>query len=106
SFMLSVTLTQRTIGGDWSERDVAWLYGLGILLCLKFLFAAIGNQSYDAVVVLLILGGLLGLMDERPAWAGIAFGLAAAMKATPLLFLPYLLVTRRFTAATTMAVCM
>src|SRR6185295_1124373 len=101
-FLLSVTLVKHAIGGAWPDRETAWLYLIGIALSLKFLFGAIGNQSYDALVVVLILGGLYGLTAQRPAWAGVAFGVAAALKATPLLFLPYLLFTRRFGAAAAM----
>jgi Glycosyltransferase family 87 len=101
-FMLSVALIKRAMPVSWSDRDLAWLYLIAVVLSLKFLFAAIGNQSYDAVVVVLILGGLYALSEQRPVWSGIAFGIAAALKATPLLFLPYLLFTRRFAAAAVM----
>jgi hypothetical protein len=103
-FRLSVTLVRRAIPGPWADREVLWLYLIGIVLSLKFLFAASGNQSYDPVVVVLVLGGLHALSSDRPGWGGMAFGVAAALKVTPLLFLPYLVFTRRFTAAATMAV--
>ncbi len=106
SFALSGRLVQRLAPCDWSERDLAWLYGIGILLSLKFAFAAIGNQSYDACIVLLVLMGLACLAEDRPArspvWAGVCFGCAAALKATPLLFLPYLVFKRHYRAAAVM----
>jgi alpha-1,2-mannosyltransferase len=40
----------------------------------------------------------LNLPDNR-RWKGVATGLAAAIKLTPLVFIPYLLLTRRFRAA-------
>ena len=107
-FTQSVRLVRRLVPDDWSERDVAWLYGIGILLSLKFVFAAIGNQSYDAFVVLLVLWGLAGVADGRSgrssAWAGASFACAAALKATPLLFLPYLVIKRHYAAAAVMAI--
>jgi hypothetical protein len=108
--LLSARLVRRLAADAWSERQMAWLYGVGILLSLKFIFAAIGNQSYDASVVLLVMGGLAFLAEERPGWtsvwAGASLGLAAALKATPLLFLPYLVVRRRYTAVAAMAVAL
>jgi uncharacterized membrane protein len=75
---------------------------------VKFVFAAIGNQSYDAFVVALVLLGLIGLAEDRggwtPVWAGVSFAGAAALKATPLLFLPYLVVKGHYRAAAAMAV--
>jgi hypothetical protein len=107
-FALSARLAQRLVTDAWSERDLAWLYGIGVLLSLKFVFAAIGNQSYDAVVVLLVLVGLLRLAEDGPGWspiwAGASFACAAALKATPLLFLPYLVVKRHYRAAAAMAI--
>jgi alpha-1,2-mannosyltransferase len=101
---LSVGLARRIVPAEWSKRDLAWLYGAGILLSLKFIFAAVGNQSYDAVVVLLVIAGLSGAAADRPGPAGASFGAAAALKATPLLFLPYLLLKRHYRAAVVMAV--
>jgi hypothetical protein len=106
--VLSARLAQRLAPADWSSRDLAWLYGLGILLGLRFVFAAISSQSYDAIVVLLVLAGLLGLADTRISrsqeWAGASLACAAALKATPLLFLPYLVYKRHHRAAAVMAI--
>ncbi len=103
-FTLSAFLAQRLVPADWSERDLAWLYGIGLVLSLKFVLAAIGNQSYDAPVVALALAGLAGLATKRPLCAGASLGLAAALKATPLLFLPYLVYKRRYKSAVAMVV--
>jgi alpha-1,2-mannosyltransferase len=107
-FTQGARLARRLVPDDWSERDLAWLYGLGILLSLKFVFAAIGNQSYDAFVVLLVLYGLAGIAEDRSgwtsAWAGVSFACAAALKATPLLFLPYLVIKRHYVAAAVMTI--
>jgi hypothetical protein len=61
------------------------------------------------VVVLLILAGLMCLTEHVPrssTWAGIAFGCAAALKATPLVFLPYLLFKRQYRAPAAMAIAL
>jgi alpha-1,2-mannosyltransferase len=101
-FMVSAPLARRLVPSQWSERDLAALYGLGILVSLNFVFAAIASQSYDAVVVLLVVAGLAALADGRPAAGGASLAGAAALKATPILFLPYLVVKRRYLAAAVM----
>jgi Glycosyltransferase family 87 len=106
--VLSARLAQRLAPAHWSPRDLAWLYGLGIVVGLRFIFAAISSQSYDAIVVLLVLAGLLGLAGSRTSrsqeWAGASLACAAALKATPLLFLPYLIYKRHYRAAAAMAI--
>jgi hypothetical protein len=104
--VLSARLARRLVAGDWSRRELLWLYGLGLALSVKFILATVGNQSYDAAVVLLVLAGMAGLGDDRgstPLWAGASLAGAAALKATPVLFLPYLVVRRRYRAAAAMA---
>ncbi len=104
--ILSARMTQIIVPDDWSERDLAWLYGLGVLLNLKFIFAALSNQSYDASVVLLVLVGIMALATDRPMWAGASLACAAALKATPLLFLPYLVAKQHYRAAAVMALAL
>ncbi len=55
--------------------------------------------------IVLLAVVLLDLLRRRPGrWQGVGVGLAAAVKLTPLLFVAYLLLTRRFRAAATAAV--
>jgi Glycosyltransferase family 87 len=110
---LIVPLAQRLSPSGWSMRELVLLYGVGIALSLKFVFAAIASQSYDVLVVLFILIGLANLAKDWPnnrshasLWAGLSFGCAAALKATPLLFLPYLIVRRHYCAAVAMAIAL
>lgn len=107
--VLIVPPVQRLTPRSWSPRELVLLYAVGILLSLKFVFAAIANQSYDVVVVLFVLLGLTGVARDWPGretrasiWAGLSFGCAAALKATPLLFLPYLIVKGRYRSAIAM----
>jgi alpha-1,2-mannosyltransferase len=53
----------------------------------------------NIVLLALVLGDLLGRRDSR--WRGVGLGLAAAVKLTPLLFVGYLLLRRRYRAAAT-----
>src|SRR6266699_883367 len=54
-----------------------------IVLCANFLFIVLA----------------LRWLDKRPAWAGIALGLACNIKYLPIVTLPYLLIRRRWVAA-------
>jgi Glycosyltransferase family 87 len=110
---LIVPLAQRLGPHDWSMRELLLFYGVGIGLSLKFIFAAIASQSYDVLVVLFVLLGLTNLAKEEcnghsraPFWTGLNFACAAALKATPLLFLPYLIVKRHFRAAAAMTIAL
>lgn len=63
-------------------------------LSINFVLAGFEYQAYDVMVLFFVLVGLAGLAQNRWTWMGLGFGLAAAIKATPLLFLPYLLLKR------------
>lgn len=69
------------------------------LLSLKFVLVVLSYQSYDLLVLALILAGLLALANGRDVTGAAALAIAAACKATPLIFLPWLLLKRRFVAA-------
>jgi hypothetical protein len=99
SFTLSVTIARNAIVSPLSAVELRWVRLLGLLLSAKFILAVFENQAYDALVLLVLLYGLVALMTGREVWAGAGLGFAAALKATPLIFLPYLLWRRHFAAA-------
>ena len=76
---------------------------LGLLLSLKLVVAVFENQAYDAFVLVFLMAGLALLLAGREFWCGASLAFAAALKATPLIFLPYLLWKRHFVAAATFA---
>ncbi|MCX6897987.1 MAG: glycosyltransferase 87 family protein [Verrucomicrobia bacterium] len=96
---LSYRLCERLTVGSFPElsqgRRLVWLRVLAVVLSLKFVLAVLENQAYDVIVFLCVLGGLWGMQAGRNMRAAAGFALAAALKATPLLFLPYLLLRRR-----------
>jgi hypothetical protein len=103
SYRLSELLARRLVGDAFSAAQLAWLRGLVLLLSFKFVLAVLENQSYDAFSFGFIVLGLAALALGRDAAAGAALGFAAAIKATPLVFFPYLLLKRRFGAAAAFA---
>jgi len=92
-------LALRLFPGNWTERELVWFRILTFVLSLKFILAVLENQAYDSLALVFILAGLLALVSERSVLAGMSFAVAAALKVTPLIFLPYLLVKRRFAGA-------
>jgi hypothetical protein len=78
------------------EPTVFWL---GLAIGLPFVLHALSHQKIDAIVTAIVIGGCFALTRQRPFVAAICFGLAAAVKCTPLLFAPYLLLKGRPAAA-------
>ena len=91
--------------GEWSEQDLNWLRFLAGLFSLRFILAVFEDQAFDLFSLPFLLYGLLALTQRMDIRAGAALAIAAALKVTPLIFLPYLIFRRRFvaTAAFTVA---
>jgi alpha-1,2-mannosyltransferase len=96
---LSEFITRKAVATPLDRAELCWLRFFTLLLSAKLILAVFENQAYDALVVVAVLGGLAGLCDGRQLTAGAGLALAAALKATPLIFLPYLLWKRYFAAA-------
>lgn len=103
-FVISERLVMSLLPGRWSERDLAWLRVVTLLLSLKFVLAVLEYQAYDTLAFVIVLAGLWAVLLERDWSGGALLALAAAIKATPLVFFPYLIVKRRFVAAGVFAV--
>jgi alpha-1,2-mannosyltransferase len=102
SFAACDFLARRAVGGEWKESELAWLRGATFLFSLKFILSVLENQSYDALVLLFVVAGIVLLVERRNLFAGISLAVAAALKMTPLVFLPYLVFKRRYAAAVVM----
>jgi alpha-1,2-mannosyltransferase len=66
-------------------------------LWLEPVMATLGWGQIDLVLMALVLADMC-MRDDR-WWKGAGVGVAAGMKLTPLIFIPYLVLTRRFRAA-------
>ena len=96
SFRLCEYLALKTWPALWQRKELIWLRVLALMLSIKLVLAVFENQAYDAVVFLCVLVGLYGLTKGKDLHAMAGLALAAALKVTPLLFFPYLLLRRRF----------
>jgi alpha-1,2-mannosyltransferase len=99
--LLSVRLVKPSLGKASSWR-LALALSLPALL-LNPVLITIGFGQVNLFVMLLVTWDLLSerRIGKRQIPLGIATGLAAAVKLTPLLFVPYLLLTRRWRGAVT-----
>ena len=100
-----LVLTLRIVKPEW-RRTSRWRLALALTLpalLLNPVLVTVGFGQVNLVVTLLVLWDLLGSRRVGP-WRmpmGVATGVAAAVKLTPIIFVPYLLLTRRFRAAAT-----
>jgi alpha-1,2-mannosyltransferase len=88
---------------------VWWLIGhkgwfvFGVVMALLIAFEPMRETflfgQVNMLLVALVAGDLLFGVARGKKWAGIAIGLATAVKLTPGLFILYLLITKRFKAA-------
>lgn len=103
SLHLCEALVRRLFPGEWTERELTLYRALIFILSLKFMLSVLENQSFDSISLAFILLGLFALVHERPVMGGASLAVAAALKVTPLIFLPYLLLKRKIAAAATFA---
>ena len=81
------TALQGAVVQDKKEHII---FFLGLACGIRYAFDALSHQQPDIVIGALLLGGCLALQRKPSLLAGTWFGLAAAFKATPLLWLSYL----------------
>jgi alpha-1,2-mannosyltransferase len=80
------------------RRD--WLAALLGLVCAeRYISNALSHQQTDISIACLIMASCVALTRQRGVAAGALLGLAAACKATPLLFAPYLAWRRQWVAS-------
>lgn len=99
SLRLCEVLARKLFPGGWSDHDLALLRVFTFVLTLKFILAVFENQAYDSIAFVFIMLGLLAVTNGRWVLGASGFAVAAALKVTPLIFLPYLLFKGRFGAA-------
>lgn len=97
-FWVSEKLVLKLLPGRWSQIELAWLRIVTVIASLKFVLAVFEYQAYDTLTACIIFFGLWMILRHRTLASGALLGLAAAVKATPLVFLPYLVVKRRIAA--------
>lgn len=86
-------------GGENSgSRPEQWIAGLGFTCGLLYALSNLDHQQTDLVVSALLIVGGLKLVKGSDLLAATLFGLAAGMKCTALLWMPFLFVRGRWKA--------
>ena len=75
-----------------------WLYGLGVVCVLRFIFLNWDSGQVVILMAVLVLGALASLSKGKNAWAGAFLAAATLIKYTPVIFLPYLIVRKQYKA--------
>ena len=88
-------------GPSLTKLATSWVavYWLGLALSLRWVVSSLEHQQFDTVITALLLAGCWAIAQGREWRAGVLIGLAASMKCTPLLFVPYLVWRGRSRAA-------
>jgi glycosyl transferase family 87 len=92
-----------------AERDPVWLLPAAFFFVSPFLAGHLVYHQVNALIFAMAVEAFLCAGGRKDARAGIWIGLAASLKATPILLLPYFLVQRRWklaaSAVAVMAAC-
>ena len=97
---------QPVLGGAHSTRSQPTLYLFWIVLgvmSVRFVLAPLQNSSHDLLLFFVLFCAIDAYCSARPIVSAVGAGIAAALKATPLLFAPWYLWQRKFVA---FAVCL
>jgi len=105
SFRFGESLVSQSLGVQFHKQELTRFRLISFALVLNFVLADLENQAYDVLVLFFLLIGLVGLTREKPIWSVIGFGLGAALKATPLLFFPYILFRKGWKLFTLCVLC-
>ncbi|MBC8421639.1 DUF2029 domain-containing protein [bacterium] len=95
---------QSMIVGKRSRKSTVLFWILIALVAGRFIVSPIENYSNDLLVAGFLVLGIRFWANSKENWGGVAMGVATACKATPLLFFPFLLLQRRWKAASFMLV--
>ena len=76
-------------------HNLIWLRATSLFVCSKFILLVLSYEAYDAPALAIMTFGIWALTAGRGALSGLSLGAAAAVRATPLIYLPYLAIKRR-----------
>jgi alpha-1,2-mannosyltransferase len=102
---LAEAMAERLYPGATRGRNLIWLRSVSLFFCSKHIPDVLNYQAYEAPALAMVTLGIWALTVGRQAPGGFWLGASAAIRATPLIYLPYLLLKRRYLACATFAVC-
>jgi hypothetical protein len=84
--------------GATRGQNLTWLRVISLVACAKHILDVLIYAAYDAPALAMMTLGIWALCIGRNGVGGLWLGLTAAIRATPIIYLPYLLLKRRYLA--------
>ena len=97
---------QSMVVGKHTFKKTAVYWCLVAAIVGRYVVSPIENYSHELLIAALIFLAIRCWANQKEKSGGVAIGVAAACKATPLLFLPFLLLQRRWKTALVMSIVM
>ncbi len=101
---IAEAMAERLYPGVTRGNSGLWLRGICLFLSSKHILDCLNYQVYELPALAIMMTGLWSLTVGREASGGFLLAVAAAIRATPLIFLPYLVVRLRYVALAAMVV--
>ena len=95
---LTEAIAERLYPGSTRGQNLFWLRTIMLVTCGKHFLDVITYASHDPLSLALIMFGTWALFNGREAAGGAWLAVAAAIRASPLIYLPYLILKRRLVA--------
>jgi alpha-1,2-mannosyltransferase len=95
---IAETIAERLYPGATRGANLFWLRAIVLVTCAKHIIDVLSYASHDPLALALITFATWALFIGREAVGGAWLAVAAAIRASPLIFLPYLVLKRRFLA--------
>ena len=95
---LTEAIAERLYPDSTRGQNLFWLRTIMLITCGKHFLDVITYASHDPLSLALIMFGTWALFNGREAAGGAWLAVAAAIRASPLIYLPYLILKRRLVA--------
>jgi len=96
---LTEAIAERLYPGSTRGQNLFWLRTIMLITCGKHILDVLTYASHDPLSLLIMMFATWAFFIGREAIGGFCFAVAAAIRASPLIFLPYLLVKRHWLAS-------
>ncbi len=95
---LTEAIAERLYPGSTRGQNLFWLRTTMLITCGKHFLDVVTYASHDPLSLALIMFGTWAMFNGREAAGGAWLAVAAAIRASPLIYLPYLILKRRLVA--------
>ncbi len=98
---LTEAIAERLYPGATRGQNLFWLRTIMLVTCGKHFLDVVTYASHDPLSLAIIMFATWALFNGREAAGGLWLAVAAAIRASPLIYLPYLILKRRLVACFT-----